>query len=129
MFESSEFMVVLLTDFIESLFLTFGPLFFFLQLLLQGVTKLKLEEPHPNPTIMAYRKLRKWTLPWVTLGICLTVIVRFLILMDSSYNYLEKKTHFEYFENIYIYFLMMSFVNICFFIFECITEEKLENNE
>lgn len=122
-------MVHLIWTEISRLILFFGPLLFFLQLLLQGVTELKLEEPHPHPTVMACRRLREWTFPLVALGIYLTVIVRFLILMDSSFSYLEKKMYFESLEDIYIYFLMMSIVNMWFFVFECVTEDKLENNE
>jgi hypothetical protein len=37
--------------------------------------------------------------------------------------------YFESLEDIYIYFLMMSIVNMWFLVFECVTEDKLENNE
>lgn len=120
--------ILILKDFIRSLALFFGPMFFFLQLLLQGVSNLELEQPHPNHAINSYRRLREWTLPSVTLGIWLTAVIMLLILLDSSLSYFEKKTYIEFLENIYIYFLMMSFVNMCFFICESITEEELEDN-
>lgn len=120
---------LILKDFIESLMSFYGPISFFLQLLLQGVSSLELEQPHPNPTVWACRRLRKWTIPLITLGMWLTVVLRCLIWMDSSYSYLDKKIYVEFLEDVYIYFVIMSFVNIYVFIYECITEEKLENNE